>query len=238
MDVVLYGWPWLGLAVAIVLLAALLTWPRPGQVSRWRDPSWLVCLTLPVYMLHQFEEHGTNLLGQRYQFLADLCAMLGYPDPSRCPADPVFVLAVNCGGGVWLPGLFAILFRRSNPLIGACVMGIPLVNALFHIGPAVALGAYNSGLATAVLLFVPMCAWTLAQFRRRDLLGLRQLACVVGSGLLVHAVLIGSVLGRARGLWGQGTQVAMNIADFIIPLALGLLAAPTARTQEGSRSRS
>jgi hypothetical protein len=224
LNAILYGWPWLGLAAAAAGLAVLLAWPRSGGGSRWRDPSWLVCLMLPVYMLHQFEEHGINLRGERYHFLTELCALLGRPDLDGCPADPVFVLAVNCGGGVWIPGLLAILFRRRNPMIGACAMGIPLVNAFAHVGPAIALRAYNSGLATAVLLFVPMCAWTIARFRRAGLLGPAQLSCVVGSGLLVHAALISSVLGRGRGLWGQGALVAINVVDFVIPLAFGVLA--------------
>jgi hypothetical protein len=218
MSAIRYGWPWLGLAAAVVCLAALLLERRREAGSRWRDPSWLVCLMLPVYMLHQFEEHGINLRGEHYHFLAELCAMLGRPDLSRCPADPVFVLAVNCGGGVWIPGLLAIFFRRRNPMVGACAMGIPLVNAVFHIGQAVARGSYNSGLATAALLFVPMCAWTLAQLRRSGLLEPGQLASIAGSGLLLHAVLIASVLGRLYGILSAGALVAINVADGIIPL--------------------
>ena len=224
MNTVLYGWPWLGLVAGAAGLAALLAWPRRGLGSRWRDPTWLVCLVLPVYMLHQFEEHGINLLGERYHFLTELCAMLGRPELVRCPANPAFILAVNCGGGVWIPGLLAIAFRRRNPMIGACAMGIPLVNTVLHVGPAAVHGVYNSGLATAALLFVPMCAWSLLQFRRAGLLGRRELAFVIGSGLLGHAVLILSLLGREQGLWGQGALVAINVLDCAIPVAIGTLA--------------
>jgi hypothetical protein len=180
---------------------------------------------LPVYMLHQFEEHGINLRGEHYHFLTELCALIGRLDLSRCPANLAFILAVNCGGGVWIPGLFAILFRRRNPMIGACAMGIPLVNAVFHIGQAAAREAYNSGLATAVILFVPMCAWTLVQFHRSKLLGRRQLVSIVGSGVLVHVALIASVLGRQYGFWGQGGLISINIVDCVIPPLFGVFAA-------------
>lgn len=223
MNTVLYGWPWLALIAGAAGLAALLASPRAGLGSRWRDPSWLVCLMLPVYMLHQFEEHGINLRGERYHFLVELCAKLGRPELLRCPANPAFILAVNCGG-VWISGLLAIAFRRRNPMVGACAMGIPLVNAVLHVGPAAGGCAYNSGLATAAVLFVPMCAWTLFQLRRAGLLGRRELACVVGSGLLVHAVLLTSLLGREQGLWGQGVLIAINIIDGAIPVAFGALA--------------
>jgi hypothetical protein len=73
----------------------------------WRDPSWLVCLMLPIYMLHQFEEHGIDAFGARYHFINDLCTTLGHPSLADCPANPAFVLAVNVGGGVWIPGLLA-----------------------------------------------------------------------------------------------------------------------------------
>ena len=219
MNVVLYGWPYFGLAAGVAGLAILLSSPR------WKDPTWLVCLMLPVYMLHQFEEHGVNLMGAHYHFLTELCALLGRPDLSRCPANPAFVLAVNCGGGVWIPGILAIVFRRRNPMVGACAMGVPLVNAVFHIGQAAARGAYNSGLATAAALFVPMCAWTLAQLRRSGLLGPRQLSSIVGSGVLLHGALIASVLGRERGLGGQGALIAINVVDFVIPLFFGIVAA-------------
>lgn len=225
---ILYDWPYLGLAAAAAGLAALLLAPRTTAEPRWSDPSWLLCLMLPIYMLHQFEEHGINLRGEHYHFLAEMCAMLGRPDLATCPADAPFVLAVNCGGGVWIPGLLAIFFRRRNPMVGACAMGIALVNAVAHIGQAVARGSYNSGLATATLLFLPMCAWTLWRLRCSGLLGPRQLASIIGSGVLLHAVLIASVLGRSRGLWGEGALVAINVADGLIPLLLG------ARAQAGA----
>jgi hypothetical protein len=88
MKTVLYGWPYLGLVAGVVGLAFLLAWPKRAGESRWRDPSWLVCLMLPVYTLHQFEEHGINLRGEHYHFLTELCALLGRLDLSRCPANP------------------------------------------------------------------------------------------------------------------------------------------------------
>jgi hypothetical protein len=53
---VLLDWPFLGLALGIAWLVALLVAPRAaGAPPRWRDPAWLVCLMGPVYMVHQFE---------------------------------------------------------------------------------------------------------------------------------------------------------------------------------------
>ena len=242
MNALMFDWPFFGLAVGVLGIAALILWPRPpGAPSRWRDPTWLVCLVLPVYMVHQFEEHGINLLGQRYQFISDLCSTLGHPRLADCPASPAFILAVNVGGGVWIPGLLAILYRRRNPMVGACALGIPLVNSVAHIAPAIIRGIYNSGLLTAVVLFVPLCSWTLAQFRRAGLLDRKRLAAVIATGVILHVLLAASLLAHGRGLIPQWALLAINVGDGVLPLVFGRaaaikakVAAPAAHTASAS----
>ncbi len=223
-DVILYDWPFLGLALGVLGLAALIAGPRQRPGSRWRDPQWLVCLTLPVYMIHQFEEHGFDLLGRRYHFLAAMCAMLGHPDLAHCPADPAFILAVNVGGGVWIPGLVAIALRRKNVAVGACTVGIPLINTLAHVGPAIAFGSYNPGLATALVLFIPCCGWILTQLWRAGVLDGRGLMAVIATGLALHGVLIASVFAHGAGLLPEAPFLAVNVVDGCLPLAIALVA--------------
>jgi hypothetical protein len=223
-NAVLFDWPFFGLIVGVLGLVALVAWPRQaGAPSRWRDPAWLVCLILPVYMVHQFEEHGYNLFGQRYHFIIDLCRSLGHSDLADCPASPAFILAVNVGGGVWIPGLIAIAWRRRNVMVGACTLGVPLVNSAAHIVPAVVERAYNSGLVTALVLFVPMCAWTLEQLRGAGILNGKRLAAIVVSGVAVHMLLAGSVLAHGLGLLGQTPLLAINVAYGVLPLAIASL---------------
>lgn len=221
MNVVLYDWPYAGLAAAVMGIVLLLV--LPWSETRWRDPSWLICLALPIYMLHQFEEHGINLLGERYHFLPEMCAILGYPDPTHCPATPAFIAAVNCGGGVWIPGLLGILFLRRNILVGACGLGIPLVNAVVHIGVGIARARYNSGLLTAATLFVPFCVWTLLQLHRKGLLRPPALIGIIASGVLLHATLAVSILGHAHDFWGETPVLLMNVLDGFIPLGVASL---------------
>ena len=81
MNAVLLDWPYLGVVAGLVALAVMMAVRRPPEApSRWRDPAWLVSLMGPVYMLHQFEEHGVDLLGRRYHFIIDLCTSLGHAD--------------------------------------------------------------------------------------------------------------------------------------------------------------
>jgi hypothetical protein len=208
---VLYDWPFAALGIGLAISCVLLARPR------WRDPEWLVCLILPIYMIHQFEEHGYNLYGLRFHFLDELCAMLGRPRLDECPADPAFVFAVNVGG-VWIQGLLAIVYRRRNVMVGACALGTPLVNILAHLGPAIAFRGYDSGLLTALVLFVPYCGWTLLVLRRRGLLGRRRLALVIACGVLTHAILAASVFAKEYGLIGEPLFLALNLSYGFLPL--------------------
>jgi len=219
MHVLLFDWPWAALLVAVVLAAVLLAELRTTSV---RDPRWVLGWLWPMYLLHMFEEHGIDLLGRRYAFLSFLCQTLGYPVPSSCPATPEFVFSVNVLACQIAFGL-AFFLRRTHPLIAACAWGIPLVNAVAHVLPALATGQYNPGLLTAVFLFVPACSWMLTTVRRSGLLPASSGWRIVGTGVLTHVVLIGSVGLRAIGLVSATTFFAVNAVNGIWPLVFGRL---------------
>ena len=230
MDLLL-TWPFLALVCGLGGVLGLLVAPRkPDQPPRWRDPAWLLCLMLPVYMLHQFEEHGVDLLGRRFHFLVDMCGMLGHPALGTCPADPAFILAVNVGG-VWAAGLCAIVWRRRNPMVGACAFGIPLVNGLAHLGPAITHRAYNSGLLTGVLVFLPLCVVVLRTLLRAGILDLRRVLAVVATGIWVHAALMGLLLGSASGVIPRPLMLVLQVANGFVPLLVGALVGPCSRRE-------
>ncbi|HEY8091023.1 MAG TPA: HXXEE domain-containing protein [Polyangiaceae bacterium] len=232
MSAVLLGWPYLGLALGIAGLLYLALARRPeGAPPRGRDPAWLACVMLPVYMLHQFEEHGIDALGRRYHFIVELCTTLGHPDLDACPADPVFIFAVNVGA-VWIAGVTAIAWRRRNPLVSACSLGIPLVNAAAHLGPAIFFGRYNSGLLSGTLVFVPVCFFALRGFVRAGAIPARRVPVVVASGGVVHAVLAGALLAYGAGWLPYLLMIAIQTLNGFVPLAMGTLFRVPARGGE------
>src|SRR5262249_5591609 len=216
---VLHGWPWAALGLAIVLIAVLVREARRTPGPAWADPGWVLGWVWPMYLLHQFEEHGVDALGRHYAFLAFLCEALGRPGPG-CPATPAFIFSVNVLACQFAFGL-AFVLRRTRPLVAACVWGIPLVNIIPHVLGAVAVGGYDPGLLTAVVLVIPMCTWMLRTVVRSGVVVAGNIWRIVVTGILTHAVLIGSLLLRGRGLLGADALFVVNALNGGWALLLG-----------------
>lgn len=230
MAIVMRGWPWLGLGLALAILAVLLR-PRPGLSlgARLRLPTTLAWLGLPLYMLHQVEEHGVDLLGRTYAFQAGLCDTIGHHGPiATCPASEAFILAVNVGA-VWIALVGAGVLGRARPSVIAAGLGIAAVNTVAHVAAMARSGAYNPGVLTSIILFVPGCAWILRELLRQGRLRRWQLALVPVSGVAVHAILLGGLALRARGAIDAPTLVVIQVANGLVPLAIGLVAAVAGR---------
>ncbi|MEP7120716.1 MAG: HXXEE domain-containing protein [Byssovorax sp.] len=224
MGAILFDWPYTALAVTPLMLAAFALEKRaPDAAPRWRDPASILPLLWPMYLLHQFEEHGVDLLGRRYAFLGELCRVLGPIGASGdCPADPAFIFAVNCVGAQ-IAFLLSVVFRKKRPVIAACAWGIALVNAVTHIGSAIAHLAYNPGLLTSVVLFVPMSAWMLHTVLKAGVVERRRVPRIFATGVALHAVLLGSLLLHARGWLSETGLLLVNGANGLWPLVFGTL---------------
>lgn len=220
---ILYDWPFAGLVLALLLLVWLACERRPaGAPPRWRDPASVLPLLWPMYLLHQFEEHGIDVLGRHYAFLADLCQVVAPgKDLASCPVDPSFLFSVNVVG-CWIAFTLPLIFRRSNPLVAACAWGIPLINGVIHVVSALAHGAYNAGVLTSLLLFAPLCAWTLHLMLRSGALTKRQLLRIVGTGIAAHALLLGSLFLFGGGLISHPALLVINGLNGLMPLVFGL----------------
>lgn len=208
-------WPWLGLGGAAVL-ALLLLGDRlrsDRSVSRWRDLVWLTWLAVCAYMVHQFEEHGVDALGQAYAFRESLCATLGQGAGDACRIPPSFLTAVNVAA-VWLLGPVCAVLARRHPAYALSFVGIPLVNGVIHLAGAVRAGAYNPGSVTSAVLFLPICLWIVRVALAREGVGGRAVLAAVMGGLAVHAVLMSSL-----GLYlaGRIGLPALNLIQVLNP---------------------
>jgi hypothetical protein len=122
-------------------------------------PPWLVAvwIQLPIYMLHQFEEHD----GDRFQRF--VTANLGQ---GRELLSHAAIWVINVPG-VW--GVIAVSLGLAvwvRPGLGLIAVYLVLVNALAHIAAGVVLRRFNPGLVTAVVLFLPGGIWGLLALRQ------------------------------------------------------------------------
>lgn len=139
----LYGsWVYCGSIMGCLLLLML-----PVLAAGWPVRDALVLALLPVYMLHQYEEHDAD----RFRLFVN--ERIGRGREVLTLRD-VFVINI---AGVWLlMGATVMAARVLDPGFGAVAVYLVLVNALLHIGQAFALRGYNPGLITAVVLFLPL----------------------------------------------------------------------------------
>lgn len=131
----MFGALW-GAPILLALLPLLDVWP-----------GWLlaVFLQLPLYMIHQVEEHTSDAF-RRFINLH----LIGREVLTR-----LAVAVINIGG-VWIIDLTALLAAGLlHPGYGLVAVYLTLINALVHIAATVRLRAYNPGLWTALGLFIP-----------------------------------------------------------------------------------
>lgn len=135
-------WSRAGLAMAAILLA------QAPALRRGLDRvSFLVYLQLPIYMIHQYEEHAHGA------FEEDINRMLLRPRGRRVTDARVFWINIL---GVWGMDTVALyLARFARPALGLIAPYLAVVNGLTHVAAALKQRRYNPGLWTSLLLFLP-----------------------------------------------------------------------------------
>ena len=223
-----FGWPYFALVLAFLIVIMILLPPSgPSELNkiqqRLQNPMTLFCLGGAVYMLHQFEEHGIDFLGNRFAFQAFICKHFSamVPTAQTCPASASFILGVNVGS-VWISSLIGALLGDEYPLVGAAgCLSIPAVNFFGHVIPAVTSGRYNPGLLTSILLFAPYVAWTYRQLiSRRILTSLDAIRTIALCGIPVHIVLLYSLILREKGVINESQLFWIQIMNGFMPLTL------------------
>jgi len=209
-----FVWPWIGLGAAGLLIILLTTNALRGDraVTRWRDMTWLTWAAVCAYLVHQLEEHGIDADGATYAFRGSLCTMLGFANSQVCAVPHSFITAVNVSA-VWVAGPLSALLASRWPVIGLSFFALPFVNLFAHVVPAVMMRAYNPGLLTAAALFLPLSVLAFAAAMTRYHLGFRAVLATVVAGVILHAVLAGSLLGYIRGSISLDVLIAIQIVN-------------------------
>ncbi|HLX91859.1 MAG TPA: HXXEE domain-containing protein [Puia sp.] len=188
-------WPWIGLGASVIILILLFTTGllrRDRLISRWRDPTWLAWLAVPIYMIHQFEEYGVDFLRQKHAFPDALCTNLNLGAYPVCPIPHEFYLYVNIPL-VWFVGILLAIISFKSPFVALGLYGVIITNGVSHIFIGILRQSYNPGLFTAILIFLPSFFWVCKACFGPERFVKAGIAVLIGTGIILHAILISSI---------------------------------------------
>jgi hypothetical protein len=211
------NFPWIGCAAAAILIVLLFATNHLRSDllrSRWRDRIWLSWLAVAIYLAHNVEEYGIDLLGQSHAFPPSICATLGQQAYPLCPIPPTFFLAVNLPL-FWVGAPIAALMSRRHPLVGLSFYGVIFINGLAHIGALARIG-YNPGAFTAAVLFMPISIWIARVCFGKGALSYAGLLLIVADGAILHVILIGSIILFLRGVIGPSVLTTIQVLNAVL----------------------
>jgi len=171
-----WQWPYATAFAAAFLLAFV-----PVLVTTAGWVLTLIYLQLPIYMLHQLEEHTDD------RFRTFTNAEIGHGKEVLSRNATFFINSV----GVW--GIELVAFYLAvfvNPGWGLAAMYLPFVNAFGHVGQGIAMRRYNPGLWTAAFLFLPISGGALVLVSRAVHATLAMQLTGLFTSLFVHALII------------------------------------------------
>lgn len=216
------GWVLVGLggaAFAVFMIFSGVSVSAGGVRDPLATAAWLLLI---AYLLHQFEEHGIDLYGRSYYFIeygnAQLAARYGDGGPRL---TDLAIYRINTLA-VWVPFLLAIWAGRRLPWVGLAAAGLMFTNGVFHILIAVANGEYNPGLATSLVLFMPISIAYFRNARREASVSLLAVAGGIAFGVVGH-ILLPTIIAAA-GVPEWSPQLIMTFGLLVLaPLVANII---------------
>jgi hypothetical protein len=182
-----WQWPMATLFAAALLLLMAPIW---GVVAG--STIALVWLQLPLYMVHQFEEHD----GDRFRLYVNR-------NVAHCDAlTPAGAFWINSLGvwGIDLAMLYLAVF--VSPTLALAAFYLPIVNAIAHVRETAVRRQYNPGLWTSLVLFLPVAGYGLYRVSQETGATAGDHSLGLGIAVAVHAAIIVYLVLRIRKLRG------------------------------------
>ncbi|MEM9403492.1 MAG: HXXEE domain-containing protein [Pseudomonadota bacterium] len=192
---------------------------------------------LITYLVHQFEEHWIDILGETYAFYSYVNTLVSnaffLPESAGPVLTPISIYFINTSL-VWLVGLLAIVCSPRLPFTAYAMAAIALVNGIVHIVAALVSFSYNPGLLSSVVLFLPVPLFFYTRVLRDHPEQLRWIALSILWAILAHAIMVGGLLAaNVYTLFSEATYCLILIAWSMTPLAIG--AWPARRSRSGTK---
>jgi Protein of unknown function with HXXEE motif len=221
-DLMTRGWVMVAAGGAVFAIFMIVSGVRVSTGDKTDPLATAAWLLLISYLLHQFEEHGVDLMGRPYAFMEYGNAMLAERFPDRELAlTELSIYRINTLG-IWVPFLLAIWAGRRLPWVGLAAAGLMLANAGLHIGAAMAEREYNPGVGTAVVLFLPISLAYFGAARRYAGVGALAILGGIAFGIASHLMLPYVIEGAASPVWTSQLLSLFAVLMFA-PLAANIL---------------
>lgn len=134
-------------------------------------------LILPIYMIHQYEEHNHD----RFRIFAN--KTIGKGQEALTPLT-LFIINVPVVWSLIVFSLYGTLYLNiSYALIPTYLI---LVNAILHLAYAFIFRCYNPGLFTAIIVFLPLGTFTLYEINKTGDVTILRNILSLGSVILLH----------------------------------------------------
>ena len=197
-------------AALCLLIFFTMAWLPLGQqdfmVMHWMK---LGAFIAPILLFAGFNSR-VDLLWRHYplyDFLNDLIARL-FGEDKYGILTPSGIFYINAGM-VWTAGLSAILASPKHIFPALAMAGIMLVNGVAHILNAVIALEYNSGMATGLILFLPLSLLFYREVLRSGAATRQLVFFGVLWGFLGHVILFAGLF--ASNVFGLVPEIAYYI---------------------------
>ncbi|MGF1582327.1 MAG: HXXEE domain-containing protein [Gemmataceae bacterium] len=180
------NWVYGGFLSAFVLFGLVIVLLRDSSLA-----FVLVYLHLPIYQLHQYEEHDDD------RFRKFINEVFGN-GRDIMTVDAVFIINI---GAVWALYTAVIIASALYDIgLGLVLVYTTLLNGIAHLGQGLAFRKYNPGLGTSLLLFLPVSSFALWSVSQAQGVGVLHHLVGVLVGVIVHVVIVVYVVRRLRQL--------------------------------------
>ena len=217
-------WMKLGTLMLPLLLFVAFKSHEPGREPRYRSPGFVAILLLAAYLIHQFEEHWIDVLGNQYAFQGSINALVQnalVPPPDQIgPLTEEAIFFINTSL-VWLVAAIAIWQAPERTFPTLALAAIVIVNGIVHIAGSILTLKYNPGLLTSVLIFVPFAILAYMVIPARRAVTFLSVAWAVSAHIIMA---IGMMASTWWGLISPPVYYAILVAWSVLPLALSMAA--------------
>jgi len=172
----LQNWVYGGFLAGLLLVTLM-----PALCQGWSMALVAVFLQLPVYMIHQFEEHDDD----RFRRFFNQTIGLG-----REVLSPAAVFIINVPGVWGVIGISFLMAKLVSLGLGLMAVYLTLINGVVHVIATLGSRAYNPGLVTAILMFFPSSLFGIWAIHRAGGVGWGSHVLGVGVGIGIHAAIM------------------------------------------------